>query len=221
MHGWSCIINSGSHTNLGAAVEYWLRCWTFNPATRVQVRVGTIILRAIILRGSIMALAFSEPHSSDWAVFSDMWRGFISGHSSNPVEEIGIFKINDGDDDYYWTNTYACRNHSWLFAIEQMPLIQTGSDSNWEPSPIRIFHTCSIHSLSKSKYYEMSRTNQVMLDNAADEKSDVCSDDAILHVSASLVQGYKIHVQIHEELFVNHGCYDEVLRIELVWISWA
>ena len=37
----------------------------------------------------------------EWAVFRDMWRGFISRGTSNPTErgKIDIFKINNDDDD--------------------------------------------------------------------------------------------------------------------------
>ena len=38
----------------------------------------------------------------EWVVFRDMWRGLISGQTSNPrlsVEEMDILKINDDDDD--------------------------------------------------------------------------------------------------------------------------
>ena len=38
----------------------------------------------------------------EWALFWDMWRDFISGQTSNPielsVEEMDVFKINDDDE---------------------------------------------------------------------------------------------------------------------------
>ena len=34
-----------------------------------------------------------------WAVFRDMWRGFISGGTSNPSGKIHVFKINEDDDE--------------------------------------------------------------------------------------------------------------------------
>ena len=39
----------------------------------------------------------------EWAVFRDMWRGFILGRTSNPsklsVEEMDVLKINDDDEN--------------------------------------------------------------------------------------------------------------------------
>ena len=36
----------------------------------------------------------------EWAVFRDMWRGFISGGTSIPERgKIDVLKINDDDDD--------------------------------------------------------------------------------------------------------------------------
>ena len=38
---------------------------------------------------------------AEWAVFRDMWRGLISGQTSNlSVEEMDVLKINDDDDDF-------------------------------------------------------------------------------------------------------------------------
>ena len=46
---------------------------------------------------------------AEWAVFRDMWRGFISGQMFNPscqsMEEIDVLKINDDDYYYYY---YLC-----------------------------------------------------------------------------------------------------------------
>ena len=54
----------------------------------------------------------------EWAVFRDMWRGFISGGTSNPSwawERLTFFKINDDDDEPGWFSARPPPSSSCLF----------------------------------------------------------------------------------------------------------
>ena len=52
---------------------------------------------------------------AEWAVFRDMWRGFISGGTLTLAErgEMDVLKINDDDnddDDEYIKCVFCCRS---------------------------------------------------------------------------------------------------------------